>query len=188
MFLDIGIGIIVAVFVRDFFPTDSFSLLVGVAIVFSLLPDLDFFLGWAKGWRGKNTHLHRSLFHVPFLYVLIVGIFVWVVGGWSWSALFVVLSLSHFLHDSVGIGWGVQWLRPFSSRWYKFLSDKNGSFKYKKFLVSWSDKELLNFARQHGRDDWFENTYLRITPTVILEVAVFLFAILFFIFIVGIGI
>ena len=46
----------------------------------------------------------------------------------AWAMFFGLAVFLHFVHDSVGIGWGIKWLWPFSRKAYKCFSEKDGAF------------------------------------------------------------
>ncbi len=119
MFLDIAIGIfagIAAAVIGGDMAQLPWFVLGGIA--FALLPDVDFVVHRAVWRRGAHfDYMHRYLLHKPLPYVLIGTALVWWISGGSmvWCALFALTSLWHFAHDTVGVGFGVQWLWPFSS-------------------------------------------------------------------------
>jgi hypothetical protein len=127
-----------------------------LAIIFPLLPDIDFII-WLKrnNWKiNKWAHEHRDLLHFPLLYIPIGYILAGIIGGKFIANLFFYCSMYHFAHDSFGIGWGIKWLFPFSFRNYK-LFEKKGSEK-RKFLVSWNKEELRKEVEIRGKDDWWK--------------------------------
>lgn len=169
MFLDIGIGVLLSIWISRFFQTDLTLVLVLAGVFFALLPDADFFVEFVKHGNvgGKVIREHREITHFPLLYaplfVLILVIF-----GAKWTALFVLSLLAHFLHDSVGIGWGIKWFWPFSKKSYKLFSEKNGRFSSRLF-VSWDQKELVSAVADNGDPDWIKNIYLRPSLIAIIE-------------------
>lgn len=164
MFLDIGLGIIYAILTSKIFDLElSNSLLIG-GVIFSVLVDLDFiFYLFSKKNLDEKSHNHRNIFHYPILYIFL-GIVIASFFGKEWIFLFVICSISHFINDTVGIGWGVKWLYPFNSNSYKI-----GVISYKapgkerlpkKFLYSWNDEEVKEVADRYGDPNWFKNIYL----------------------------
>src|SRR5579884_137957 len=113
MLLDIGTGIISAIFLSQVFSIPLTWPFILAGIIFNLLPDIDFLIHFAKGGDWTNIHHHRDYLHLPIFYILIGAIFISFIYKWSWSALFALTALLHFIHDSFGIGWGVQWFWPF---------------------------------------------------------------------------
>lgn len=157
MFLDIKLGIAWSFFVAIFFNRVITPEWLVAGTIFALLPDLDFLLEYlVRGTVGGTIiHFHRTLFHSPLTY-LPITLFVGVLWGDAWMTLFGLCIVSHFLHDSVGMGFGIRWLWPFSTRWQKFFSTKNGEIHYafKYFFCSWSDREMHALVADRGNDHW----------------------------------
>ena len=178
MFLDIGVGILLSVILSDFFGVDLSSQFILTGVGFSLLPDLDIFVELAKRGRvgGRVQGHHRELTHFPLTYLpvwFLVYSFLGPMYGWLFGLAVVV----HFLHDSVGMGWGIKWLWPFSRRAYKFFSNKDGSFSGR-FLVSWSPAELKTVIHNHGDDHWLKNFYFKLHPIAVFEFLIFIIALI----------
>ena len=178
MFLDIGVGILLSIILSNFFGVDLSSQLILAGVGFSLLPDLDIFVELAKRGRigGRVQGHHRELTHFPLTYLPVLLLIYWFLGQ-VYAALFGLAVLAHFLHDGVGMGWGIKWWWPFSSRSYKFFSEKNGRFSLK-FLVSWSPNELKEVIHRHGDDHWLRNFYLKLHPIAVFEFLFFVLALI----------
>ena len=174
MFLDIGIGVLVSIFISKFFGVDLSYQLVLIGVGFSLMPDLDVFVELAKRGRvgGRVQGHHRELTHFPITFIPL-GFIIYFYFGVIWAKLFFLCVFSHFLHDSAGMGWGIKWLWPFSNRAYKFFSEKDGSFS-SRFVVSWNPQELTQTVAQYGDDHWFRNYYLKPHPIAIFELLFFI--------------
>ena len=85
--------------------------------------------------------------------------------------------MAHFIHDSVGIGWGVQWLYPFKKDHYSFFYQYDTYSKIpKKLIYVWKDGEIERLEREYGNPNWFHDIYLRGHPYGLVEYAVFLAA------------
>ncbi len=178
MFLDIGVGILTAIFVSKLFTLSITTLFIIGGIVFSLLVDIDYFFHLGRGGTTKNAHKHRSILHRPFLYIPI-GISIILFLNQAWAVLFGLCSLAHFLHDSIGIGWGIQWLYPFTKNQYTFFYRYHPPRKEKlpkKFLYVWKYGEIDMLAEKHGDEKWVENIYLRWHPYAIVEFLFFVLA------------
>ena len=173
MFLDIGIGILLSVWTSWFFRVDLTLTLILAGIAFALLPDIDFFVEFIKHGSvgGKVIREHRELIHFPIIYIPIV-ILIFVTYGAMWTALFGLCLLAHFIHDSIGIGWGIKWFWPFSRKTYKFFSEKDGKFSHR-LVVSWSPEELTKVVSEYGDPNWIRNIYLRLTPVSVIEFSFF---------------
>lgn len=174
MFLDIGIGILLSIWTSWFFHVDLIFILVLAGIIFALLPDIDFFIELIKHGSvgGKVIREHRELTHFPIIYIF-VAILVYLIFGAMWTILFSLAILAHFLHDSVGIGWGIKWFWPVSKKAYKFFSEKDGKLS-RRLVVSWSPEELTKVVASHGNSNWIRNIYLRPTPIAIIEFSFFI--------------
>lgn len=183
MFLDFGVGILSSILVSKLFFIPLTASFVLTGILFSVLVDIDFIIYMIRGdGFNKNTHGHRNIFHYPILYLLLGALVTIIFFRVEWLILFTITSLSHFVHDSIGIGWGIKWFWPISKKSYKFFSNQNGRFS-KKPVVSWDSDELTKTVAQYGDPHWFKNLYLRPSPVFILELLVFVFslAVLFYI-------
>ena len=162
MFLDIAVGILGALGFSRLTGAELEPVLVGFAVACALLPDADALLHIVRGRGfGKSAHMHRSLLHYPLL--LIPGVFVLVLPfDLQLAVLASLLVTAHFVHDSIGIGWGVAWLYPFDRRLYKLLDDGR--------LIRWRTSEQVEHdAHKHGDPDWLRHTYLRPSRTLIIE-------------------
>ncbi len=180
MFLDIGIGILLSIWTSWFFRENLTFPLVLAGIAFALLPDIDFFVELIKHGSvgGKIIREHRELIHFPIIYIP-VAILIYAMFGVMWAVLFSLAIFVHFLHDSIGIGWGIKWFWPFSKRSYKLFSEKNGKFSYQ-LVVSWNPEELAEVAANYGDPDWIRNFYLRFHPVAIAEFSFFIISLIIF--------
>jgi len=184
MFLDIGVGILTAILVSNIFglPLTAVFLLLG--IIFSLLMDADFILHLVKTGTSKNAYRHRELFHRPLIYIPL-GMLILSFYNSAYAVLFGLASLFHFLHDSIGIGWGVQWLYPLTTDHYGFFYRYQSKHKEKlpqKLLYVWKDDELDMLAKRYGDEEEIKNIYLKWHPYAIVEFSVFIVAMVVLIF------
>ncbi|HBT74749.1 MAG: hypothetical protein UY31_C0037G0005 [Candidatus Wolfebacteria bacterium GW2011_GWE1_48_7] len=174
MHADIGLGIFVALIAAKLFGVELSGQLIGLSVLFALLPDVDF-LVHAIMYRkigGKHAHIHRDLFHYPLLYCAIGGAIA-ALFGWLWSFVFVTASLAHFVHDSMGVGWGIKWLYPFSKNIFKALSDDKGNLSMCGSAM-WNEAELQKVADEKGNEHWIRDIYFRWHPIGIVEGVLFL--------------
>ncbi len=157
---DIGIGFLIATFVGYIFDIPITPYLVLFSVLIALLPDIDFLVEYAERGRvgGKVIGAHRELLHFPILYIIPIAFSYFFVSEVA-STIFLLGILCHFLHDTIGIGWGIKWLWPFSTRSYKFFSDRTGR-PSKKFIHSWSAEEMPEVAREYGIENWISDIYL----------------------------
>lgn len=178
MFLDIGVGILVSIFLSHIFKTDLSYWFIAGGILFSLLPDLDIFAELVQRGKigGRVQGHHRELTHFPLTY-LPVFILIYFLFGKVWLLLLVWCVFLHFLHDSAGMGWGLKWWWPFSNKSYKFFSEKSGRLS-SNLLVSWQPQELRETIARHGDNHWLKNFYFKLHPLAVFEFIIFILAIL----------
>ncbi len=177
--LDIGIGIFSAIIVSRIFGVELSPFLVGLGIAFALLPDIDgVYAFFRNGHRNhKAISLHRDLVHYPLLY-LPAGALLALPFGHEWSLLFLLASFGHFLHDSVGLGWGIPWLWPLTEKNYSFLYRYVPAGKQfpRKIIYRWNREELDQLAEEYRDQNWFRNIYIRLHPIFLAEILFFLIA------------
>lgn len=183
MLFDIGIGIIIGIFFDSF--SDAYSLggFVSLGIFFSLLPDIDFPIHFMRGGTFEDEYKHRNLLHVPLL-IWPIGTIVLMLISPILAPMFLIGTLMHFLHDSVGIGWGIRWLYPFSRTHYAFLYRvRTGTFTEipKQLVYAWTPEEVDEYSELYHDEDWIRNIYFKWHPYAIGEAAVFVIAILYLI-------
>lgn len=178
MFLDIALGIFIAISVSWFFKTDLTIFLVLSAIIFALLPDVDALAVLIKKKKiPELSHEHRKILHYPILFILVFLIILLV--NKYLGIIFLSASLWHFLNDTFGLGWGVQWFWPFSD---KFLKGNLIPWKApnipvlpRKFLYIWSSAEQKKIAQKYHDPNWIKNHPKKY---IITEIIIFLFAII----------
>ena len=184
MFLDIGMGIICAIFVSDYFGVRLTDIMLLAGIAFSLGPDADFLLHYIKHGISRHDYKHRNGLHFPLLYVPIGTFLMYFLGGQAWATLFLMASLSHFIHDSIAIGWGIKWLYPFSKKNFIFLYhySKKQRKGIRKLVLALDGNRLTEMIEEHWTDDWIRAIYYNWHPIAILEFSVFLssFMLLYF--------
>jgi membrane-bound metal-dependent hydrolase YbcI (DUF457 family) len=179
MFLDIGMGILVAIFTSQYYHAYLGELLVVGGIFFALSPDADFLLYYFKNGITREDYQHRNMIHYPLLFLPIGTFVVYVLGGEMWAVLFFLGALSHFVHDSIAIGWGIKWLYPFSSKNYVFLYHYSKVKKrgLRKLIFAFDKSALNDIVAEHWGDEWFNDIYRHWHPIAIVEFGVFLISI-----------
>ena len=185
MFLDIGLGILSAIFISESFDVSISPWLILTGIFFALLPDIDFLIHiFQKKSPHHNAYEHRSLLHLPLLYIPLGAIVLWLLFGSVWAGLFSLASFLHFIHDSFGIGRGVHWLFPFSQNSFAFFYMH--SRKVKQGLWQWifvfNKETTAQFDKEHGDDDWIKNIYRSWHPFALLEYIGFILSIIILIY------
>jgi len=164
--LDIAFGILVVILFDYMGWLELNFMHISIAILFAILPDADGIISaFVNLWTKKRVshafdHKHREILHHPIIYIP-AGFSLILFAGYEmeYAILFTMLSLLHFLHDSIGIGWGLRWFSPFSTKAYKFFSEKDGSPSWK--LSSWTPEEQDRAAAAHGDPNWLRNIYLK---------------------------
>ncbi len=173
MFADIGIGIILSVGVSKIFSVELTWFLVFLGVIFALIPDFDFILALiSKCFKNsfiKSYDFHREISHFPIIY-LIVSLLVFLFAGKFFGFLFFFGTLCHFLHDSVGTGWGIKWFWPFSKKSYKLFSDQQGRLFWK--IAIWDEEALHETQVKFGNPNWIRDIYFRPTVVSISEFAI----------------
>ncbi len=152
MFGDIGIGILISIFVSKIYLVEITPVLVVWGVISALLPDIDlvvFLFPTLKNIFGK----HRGLTHYPIIYIPIV-ILLFIFIGRVYTLILALGIFLHLAHDSLWIGSGIQWRWPFSKKSYKFFN--------------------IERPYEPGPNVWIKEFYLRPTRVVISEVGVFL--------------
>ena len=184
MLLDIAIGIIVG---SSFAMANSAEqctwMLVGAGVLFAVLPDLDFLLSRLLRRSRPDAH-HRELLHLPLLY-LPIGALILHPSGEELAGIFLVVSVCHFIHDSIGIGWGVRWLYPFTKDSYSFLyhvhnmsaSPRIPAFKS---IFVWRERDLNGIIDKYGDPNWVRNIYLTLHPYSTMEAISLIAALVYF--------
>lgn len=179
--LDIAIGIFLAMGASRFFHQELTGTLVAAGIIFALLPDADYLAHLARGNSSKDAHRHRNLFHLPLLFIPFGMLTAYGLFGSEWSFLFGAASLAHFVHDSIGIGWGVQWLWPFRGDHYSFLyvyrPPHRTEYLPRKWFYVWPHRDIESLAARYGDEDWIKNIYFRFHPFALVEYAAFVVAV-----------
>jgi hypothetical protein len=168
--LDIGAGILLALLVAHGFGVEPIAGFIAFGIVCALLPDIDNVIPLLR----RTEYDHRSFFHYPILYVPI-ALLIYILLGSSYFTLYALCIAAHFIHDTIGIGWGVAWLWPLSRR--KFLIPEKGRRKDRGLFISWMPEEEPALAARYHNPNWLRDYYLRPTAISIIEYGFLLFAI-----------
>lgn len=120
MFMDIGFGILLSIGASQFFEVPLTPALLALGLMSALLPDIDMLWFCIGRLLGSKEADHRSFTHYPLLYIPVIGLLYALWGGLvaSVAALGVLI---HLAHDTIGLGWGIAWLAPFSYHKYRVL-------------------------------------------------------------------
>jgi hypothetical protein len=120
MFMDIGFGILLSVGASWLSEAPLTPALLALGIGSALLPDIDMLWFGIGRLIGSRKADHRSFTHYPLLWVPAVGALYALFGGLVASIVAAGVAL-HLIHDTVGLGWGIAWLAPFSYKKYRLL-------------------------------------------------------------------
>lgn len=152
MFMDVGVGLIIAVLINMIFdPGNPNIYLVLFGAFAALAPDVDYLIYIAKYGNVKNrwTYLHRFLLHHPIPFVL-SGTLLFS-SNKPFAVTWFCCTLYHFIHDTFG-AFGIRWLSPF----YGFFVDLSGESPYR---IHANTEELAKVVSDYGNDDWKKNMY-----------------------------
>jgi hypothetical protein len=172
MLQDIGIGILLSLFVAHLFDSVATPGLIVLGVVFALLPDIDLLVPQSfSAWIGG----HRGLTHYPIIY-LIISVVLFFVAPPLIATLFALAVFYHLLHDSFILGWGIAWLWPFSPRKFKWGADKNGEIV--PVMLAWLPHEEARVRQEYSTSHWIRTFYARPTFISITEYGIFLISLL----------
>lgn len=152
-------GIVILVILSKLFSVQILPIHIVSAITFVLLPDLDM-LFEAVGIilkKVKFGDIHRTYTHFPLLYLPAIVV-TFILNPFT-GVLFFLCIIWHFLHDSFGTAWGVQWLWPVNNTYYKFFSDEKGVISGN-FVQKWTPEQNYIVAKTYGDTHWMENIYI----------------------------
>ena len=182
MILDFFLGALVAKLAAIYFSIPLTPTMFFGGVVFALLPDVDLIkIFFQKEGRDAGRDFkHRDLLHYPLPYLILGTALVWFLGGPLWASIFFFASLLHFLHDSIGIGWGVKWLYPFSKNSFAFFYhyEVQRNNLPKKLMYVWSPEEVDRLSR-NGDKNWIKNIYFSLHPYSIAEHVITILIVLF---------
>jgi hypothetical protein len=168
--MDVGLSLIYAVLSAKFFNVELTTTIILLSVAFGLLPDFDMSVEiFQQGaLRGKGDKFHRKITHFPILYIPIIP-FIFYRYNNFWGILFTVNLISHFIHDTVGTGFGLKWLWPFSKKNFKIFSNPIDGRLGTKFIVSWDPQALKITMEHYGDKNWLRNLYLTFSNVLLLE-------------------
>ncbi|MDP3727146.1 MAG: metal-dependent hydrolase [bacterium] len=128
----------------------------------ALLPDADIPLQLLIERLGQRQLVaHRQIIHYP---LALVPLFFVVYPWHPFLAWLTVLCVgAHFVHDSIGNAWGIQWLQPFSSLHIILLTpDRTGA---RRFIQLIPHRDVMARGRQ-STEAFVRKRYCGLTPEV----------------------
>lgn len=151
--LDIGVGILLSLGVAELFhvPATWGFILLGIAC--ALLPDIDIVTMLFGSWKHR-THTHYPITYVP------IAFLIFILFGPLYGLLFTFGVYAHLIHDTIGIGWGIAWLWPFSSRKFLFFPD-GARRKTLGTFATWTPEEEPAIKEQGSNANWVRDFYFR---------------------------
>ncbi len=172
---DFGHGILITVLLLHLFGMEPSALYFVLGLVFSVMPDLDGLKELVRfGSVDAGEHGdHRDGLHYPLVWVVVgMGIIFF---NLFVGTLFILCVLAHFLNDSWGTGWGVEWLWPLSNRSYKFFSrnDVDADVTLQSLVTSWDPQSKNETAQRLGNRDWLNYHYGRLSIISSIEYGTF---------------
>lgn len=189
MTLDIAFGILISILAHELFDAELTPTFVLMGIFFAISPDIDvpLFFIWKriqKRWHlGRSITSHRNILHNPLIFIPV---------GWicislfsiPYASAFAILAFLHFLHDSIGIGFGVAWLYPFSKTRFSFLYQYDASLhRYPQELIySWTPERIQSTTKLSENRSWRRDIYFRLHPYSLIEHTALLIAVIFLYF------
>lgn len=181
-FADIGHGILLTFIIAYFFSIEPQLIHFIFGIIFSILPDIDgvkeLIIFKKVAASEENPRDHRDGLHYPIIWVVVGILVIFFEPFWGTLALSAVLI--HFVNDSWGAGWGVQWLWPLNKNSYKFFSrkDVDSYVGLENFVIYWTPEEKPEYIKRLGNPNWLDEYYLQFNrPQIIfIEYGAFIFA------------
>ncbi len=177
MLLDIGVGILAALGLAELLQVPITTSWIGAGIFFALLPDLDALVNYVQYRSFRMAYKHRDLLHLPIVYVLLAVLIYFF--SPTLALLCIVCTLAHFIHDSIGVGWGVQWLWPLNTDHFSFLylyQPEGKPLLPRQLFYRWKHIDIDALDAKHGDPNWIHNIYVRGHPYGLVELAVFFVA------------
>ncbi|MBI4021941.1 MAG: metal-dependent hydrolase [Candidatus Andersenbacteria bacterium] len=169
MFFDIGIGLLVATIFGVATGSESPLLLLGIGVAGALWPDLDFSIWLARHKKVDHlAHRHRDLLHRPLALMPPLTLVVWLALGWQAGALFGITTVLHFIHDTIGHGWGIKWLWPLNNHYWCFRSFGGRPVR----LYAWTLAEQDELPEKYGNRNWAKEVYSLSSPNLKKELYV----------------
>ena len=155
--------------VAEYFGVEATPLLILFGIAVLLLPDIDVIT------LPFGTWYHRTFTHYPTVYIP-PAVLAYVFLDPLYATIFTLGVYAHLIHDTVGIGWGVAWLWPFSKRKFLFFPWE-GIPGDKKVFATWMPEQEPSLTEKQQNTDWLKD-YFRPSRLAYIEYGVLLLALI----------
>jgi hypothetical protein len=168
--LDIGVGVLLALGVAEYFGIPASPWLIAFGIAAALLPDIDVLtILLTKRWH------HRTYTHYPLLWLPMCAL-AFVLLPLPYATLLTLGVYAHLIHDTFGIGWwGIAWLWPFSRRRFLFFPEKERRESVG-VIASWVPEEEPPVSDAKASLGWIKHYYLRPNMLAYIEYGTLLIA------------
>lgn len=157
----------------------SFSLMfVAWTVLFAFILDFDNIVPLVRGHLSANKESpkdHRDGWHYPLLWTAVFVVVFLVYGLNVWTMSGAIAVLLHFINDSFGTGWGIQYFWPFTRVSYR-LSAKQTNVAVDKdhpLVDAYTPEEKHVAIKSYGNPNWINDMYVHPSTTAKIEYAVF---------------
>jgi hypothetical protein len=181
---DAGIGLTVSAVMISWFDAPATFLFVLWVLAWAYLPDLDGAFHFIKTGKAvadlENGRDHREGLHYPLIWTVLFGVLVYFFGINIWLISAYTAIVLHFLHDMIGIGWGVQIFAPLDWGSYKLFSKKwvSADVSLLPLVTRYSRPELRKALMKYGEADWIERYFCKVTHVSIVDYSFFLIGVI----------
>ena len=165
-FVDIALGLAIAHLLGRAWYGGPDLWVYAAGPLLTLLPDADFLLQpLVERLRGRKLASHRQVIHYP---LALVPIFFAVYWYHPFAAWLVVLCVgAHFVHDSVGNAYGIQWFWPFSAA-HALIATRDGGGVRR--LIQLQPHRMVLARGVLSVEAFVRERYLQLTPHVVRAV------------------
>ena len=181
---DAGIGLIVSAIMLEWFQAPHTIWFIIWTVVWAYLPDLDGAFHFIKTGKAvadlENGRDHREGLHYPLMWSIFFVILFYLFGVNVWLISALVAIMLHFLHDMIGIGWGIQLFAPIDWGSYKFFSKKwvSADVSLTPVVTRYSKEELRKALIKYGEADWIERYFCKWTHVSVVDYLLFMIGVI----------
>ncbi len=177
---DGGIGLIVSAAMIMWFGAPETLIFIFWTVAWAYLPDLDGAFHFIKTGKAvadlENGRDHREGLHYPLIWTVLFGGFIYFFGINIWLISAYTAIMLHFLHDMIGIGWGIQVFAPLDWGSYKLFSKKwvSADVSFTPVVTRYSKSELREALMKYGEADWIERYFCKLTHVSVADYSFFI--------------